>query len=113
MIRSRVIAKGILMASKIDLNQVYVLSEDVVVREIEGELIIVPIAAGIGDMEDELYTMNETGKLILSKIDGEQSLADIVEDLALEYDASLSEIERDVLGLVNELAKRKMIKLVE
>ena len=36
-------------------------SEDVVAREIEGEFIIVPLAAGIGDMEDELYSLNESG----------------------------------------------------
>ena len=100
------------MASKINLNQVYVVSEDVVVREIEGELIIVPIAAGIGDMEAELYTMNETGKLILSMIDGEQSLAGIVKDLSKEYDVPLAEIKRDVLGFVTELAKRKMLIMV-
>ena len=40
---------------------VYAPSEDIVAREIEGEIIIVPLVAGIGDMEDELYTLNETG----------------------------------------------------
>jgi len=100
------------MASKINLNQVYVVSEDVVVREIEGELIIVPIAAGIGDMEAELYTTNEIGKIILYKFDGKQSLADIAEDLSVEFAAPLAEIERDVLGFVTELAKRKMLIMV-
>ena len=33
-------------------------------REIEGELIIVPLVAGIGDADDELFTLNETGKAI-------------------------------------------------
>ena len=42
----------------------YVPSEDIVAREIEGELIIVPLAAGIGDMEDELFSLNETGREI-------------------------------------------------
>ena len=52
------------MDSKNPLDIIYVPSEDVVAREIEGEMIIVPIASGIGDMEDELYTLNETGKAI-------------------------------------------------
>ena len=47
-----------------DLEKIYSPSEDIVAREIEGELIIVPLVAGIGDMEDELFTMNDTGKAI-------------------------------------------------
>ena len=27
-----------------------------------GGIIIVPLVAGIGDMEDELFTLNDTGK---------------------------------------------------
>jgi hypothetical protein len=30
-------------------------SDEIVAREIEGELIIVPLTAGIGNLEDELY----------------------------------------------------------
>ena len=52
------------MEAKVDLDAIYAPSEDIVAREIEGELIIVPLVSGIGDMEDELYTMNETGRAI-------------------------------------------------
>ena len=47
---------------------VYKPSDDVVAREIEGEIIIVPLVAGIGDIEDELFTLNETGKAIWDKL---------------------------------------------
>ena len=97
------------MISEITPEQVYTISEDVVVREIEGELIIVPIASGIGDMENELYTMNETGRAILQKLDGKRTLAQIAQDLTEDYETQLAEIERDVLGLVNELVKRRML----
>ena len=97
------------MTSGITLEQVYAISEDVVVREIEDELIIVPIATGIGDMEDELYTMNETGKAILLKIDGEKSLAHISQELSQTYDAPIDQNQEDVLGLVGELIKRRML----
>jgi len=90
-------------------DAVYVPSEDVVAREIEGELIIVPLAAGIGDMEDELYTLNETGKDIWARLDGRASLQGIAKALAMEYDASAGEIERDVVGLVEELLKRRIV----
>jgi hypothetical protein len=58
------------MTDKIDLGKVYRPSEDVVVREIEGEVVIVPLTSGIGDLEDELFTLNETGRAIWSRIDG-------------------------------------------
>jgi hypothetical protein len=92
----------------IRLETIYVPSDDVVAREIEGEMIIVPLVAGIGDMEDELFTVNETGKAIWNRLDG-RSLGQVVADLAEEYDAQAGEIERDVLGLVEELVRRRML----
>jgi len=91
------------------LDGVYIPSDDIVAREIEGELIIVPLVSGIGDMEDELYTMNETGKIIWDKLNGKQSLKEIVRRLSPKYESTESEIEKDVIGLVNELLKRKLI----
>ena len=87
-------------------------SEDVVAREIEGELILVPIASGIGDMEDELYTMNSTGREIWRRLDGVRSLRQIAADLSAEYVAPAADIERDVLGLAGELIRRKMLVVV-
>jgi hypothetical protein len=97
------------MTDKLTLDMVYASSEDVVAREIEGELIIVPLVAGIGDMEDELYTLNDTGKAIWDKLDGTRTLAQIATELADEYAAPINEIERDVLGLTTELAQRKIL----
>jgi hypothetical protein len=93
----------------VNLDQVYTVSDDVVAREIEGEIIIVPLVAGIGDLEDELFTLNETGKAIWDKLDGQRSLNDISAALAAEYQAAPSEIEADVLGLVAELVRRRML----
>lgn len=84
-------------------------SEDVVAREIEGELIIVPIAAGIGDAEDDLYALNETGKAIWARLDGKRTLRNVSTELAAEFNAPPGEIEKDVLGLAAELTRRKML----
>lgn len=94
--------------AKVYLDAAYVPSEDVVAREIEGERIIVPLAAGIGDMEDELFTLNETGKAIWDRLDG-KSLKDVVEELCAKFEAPIGEIERDVRGLVAERLKRRML----
>ena len=97
------------MSKKISLEVAYVPSEDVVARVIEGELILVPLAAGMGDMEDELYTLNETGKAVWDLLDGQKTLKDVVLKLSVEFEASVGEIEKDVLGLVTELYKRRML----
>jgi hypothetical protein len=97
------------METKIDLDVSYIPSEDIVAREIEGELIIIPLVSGIGNIEDELFTMNETGRAIWEKLDGKRSLKDVVEKLSAEFEAPEGQIKKDVIGLVEELLKRKMV----
>ena len=91
------------------LSTVCVSSEDVVAREIESEIVIVPLTAGIGNMEDELYTFNPTGRAIWKKLDGQRTLKDVAELLGKEFDPPLSEIERDVLGFASELLRRRIL----
>ena len=93
----------------IQLDVFYAPSDDVVAREIEGELIIVPLVAGIGDLEDELFTLNETGKAIWDQLDGKRNLGEVITSLAQTYEALPGEIEADVLGLVEELVRRRML----
>jgi len=88
------------------LDQVYRPSEDIVVREIEGELIIVPLTDNIGDLEEDLYTFNATGRAIWDRLDGAQSLRAVASDLADDYEAPVGDIERDALGLLSELLAR-------
>ena len=75
------------MTGKIDLGRIYAPSDDVVVREIEGEIVIVPLTSGIGDLEDECFTFDEWGRAVWSKIDGSRPLATVVQELLDDYDA--------------------------
>lgn len=97
------------MTDRIDLDRAYRPSEDVVVRVIEGEIVIVPLASGIGDIEDELFTLNETGRAIWAKLDGTRPLAAVVRELIAEYDAPEDVAREDVVGLAQELLDRRMI----
>ena len=97
------------MDNSISPSSIFSPSEDVVSREIEGELIIVPIASGIGDLEDELYTLNETGRAIWERLDGKRTLGEVAADLAAHYAGPVDQITNDVLGLAQELARRKII----
>jgi len=97
------------MPHEVTLDGVYAPSENVVFREIEGEPIIVPLTSGIGDIEDALFTMNETGKVIWSKLDGKRSLNDIVEALSMQFDSSPDQLREDVTGFMSELLKRDIV----
>jgi len=97
------------MKSEVNIDAIYVPSDDVVAREIEGETIIVPLTAGIGDMEDELYTLNETGKAIWDRLNEQKHLKDVVQELANGFEAPIVEIEKDVIGFVVELLKRGIL----
>ncbi|RQW11782.1 PqqD family protein [candidate division KSB1 bacterium] len=97
------------MEQSISLNDVLSISEDVVARTVEGEFLIIPIASGVGDMEDELYSLNECGKAIWDKLDGKKSLAQVKADLMLEYEVTPADIENDVLSFAAELFKRNIL----
>ena len=97
---------------KISLDGLYRPSEDIVARTIEGELIIVPLVSGIGDLEDELYTLNKTGKAIWDRLDGKKTLRDVLEELMSEFEASEGEIEQDLIGMVTELVRRRILVAV-
>ncbi|WFN33514.1 PqqD family protein [Methanogenium sp. S4BF] len=97
------------MNTEISLNSVIKPSEDVVSRDVMGELIIVPLTSGIGDMEDEIYTMNDTGRAVWDRLDGKASLGEIAKALEAEYDAPPGAIETDVHGIAAELLRRRMV----
>ena len=94
---------------EISSNKVYMQSEDIVAREIMDELIIVPLVTGIGDMDDELFTLNDSGRAIWNQLNGKASLKSIVLALSNEFDSPINEIEKDVFGFVEELVKRRML----
>ncbi len=97
------------MTDKFDLHSVYVPSDNAVVREIEGELIIVPLVSGMADLEDDLFTLNKTGIVIWRRLDGKKNVKEIIEDLSDEFEGSPEEIAEDVIGFLQELQKRKII----
>ena len=97
------------MPEKIHFDAAYAPSEDVVARELEGEIVIIPLVSDIGDIEDELYPLNETGQAVWRRLDGVRPLRQIAHELAAELDAPPETIEQDVLGLLRELASRRMV----
>jgi len=97
------------MEKKVSIEKAYKPSEDVVARQVQGEFIIIPITSGIGDLEDEIFTLNETGRAIWDSMDGEKTLKVIAKDLSSDFESEASDIEKDILGFTQELMKRNML----
>jgi Coenzyme PQQ synthesis protein D (PqqD) len=95
--------------STISREAIYKPSDDLVVREIDGQLIIVPIGTGIGDLEDELYALNDMARVIWTRLDGVRTLGAVIAEITREYAAPAEEIDEDVVGLLDELLKRRMV----
>ncbi len=95
------------MSVDVSMEKIYVPSEDIVAREIEGEVIIVPLVAGIGAMDDELYTLNESGQAIWRLLDGRRNLRKVAAELAEEFEGE--EIAQDVLGFVREMVRWRIL----
>ena len=93
------------------LKSICLPSEEVVARVIEGDMIIVPLVAGMGDAEDELYTLNGIGKAIWQKLDGQKNLGQVAGELAEEFYSPAGEIEKDVLGFALEMIRRGILTL--
>lgn len=97
------------MKTKADLKKIYQISDNVVARDLQGEFVIIPVTSGMGDAEDDIFSLNETGRAIWEKLDGKVSLKKVAEHLAREFNATQGKLEKDCLGLVEELLKRKML----
>ena len=77
----------------------YLQSEDVVAREIAGEMLLVPIRNNLGDLES-IYTLNETGAFLWSRMDGTHTLAEICAAMQAEFEVGEEEAWVDLLEFV-------------
>ncbi|MDO8748852.1 MAG: PqqD family protein [Candidatus Omnitrophota bacterium] len=97
------------MEKKLVLESIFAPSEDVVAREIQGEFLIIPITSGIAESDEEIFTLNETARVVWNNLDGKRTLRALIDKLSVEFDSPAAEIENEVCGFTEELLKRKML----
>jgi hypothetical protein len=93
----------------IELGQIYRRNDNFVFRRIEGETILVPIRANVGDL-DCIYSLNSVGALVWEHLDGSQDLDAIKNRITAEYDVCDNDVQADLLSFINEM---KTIAAVE
>ncbi len=94
---------------EIKLNAVYLPSDKIVARDIEGEILIIPIGAGLADLNDEMFSLNGTGVAIWKKLHPTNNVETICNDLVTDFDASFDQIKDDVTGFLRMLLAKQII----
>ena len=95
----------------IQLSQRYQKDPQIVSRTIAGESILVPIRPNADDLES-IYTLNETGALVWSLLDGKHTLAEIRDALVSDFEIEAEEAQQDLIELIQDLVSiRAVVKI--
>ena len=86
----------------IRLETVFRQKQDIVVRNIGNESVIVPLRNKVAEM-DILYTLNETGAFIWGQVDGRNDVAGIIGLLMNEFSVDEEVAKRDVVELLGQM----------
>jgi Coenzyme PQQ synthesis protein D (PqqD) len=86
------------------LDERYQKHPSMVSRQIAGEVILVPIRKNVGDLES-IYTLNETGAVIWALLDGKRTLAEIRDQMVVEFEVTPEEAAQDLDELIGQMAE--------
>jgi hypothetical protein len=86
----------------------FVRNQEVVSRKIDGELIIVPIRSGVGDL-NSLYTLNPVGSVLWDFMTEGHTVAEMVERVCDEFEVSTSQAQQDIEEFLGSLIEEKLV----
>ena len=89
---------------RIDRGKVFKKNSRILERDVDGAPVL------IDPYRRTLVRLNSTGREIWRLVDGARPVAEVLETLEIEFDVDAKKLKRDVLGLLQELAKREMIR---
>ena len=93
------------------MDHVYKATESVVVREIAGETMLIPITSQLADMQ-KIFTLDEVSALIWSLLDGKHSLQDIVAAVTRDFDVAEEAATADANRFLGELCEVGLVEQV-
>jgi len=83
-------------------------SDDVVTREIEGKVILMPLHKSSKDL-NYIYTLNETASRAWNLFDGKTTLGDVRDSLAEMHDVAVEKVEKELIEFVKDLKSIKAV----
>lgn len=93
------------------LDQQFTRKEDLVLRKVAGETILVPVRSSAAGLES-VYTMNDVGGEIWGLLDG-RSGHDVALEICERYDTDLSNAARDVEAFLTELQDAGLVEAAD
>jgi hypothetical protein len=91
-------------------DEVFVRDEVAVTRRIAGETVIVPVRNDVADL-DSIYTLNETGSFVWDLIDGQRTVARLIDAVVAEFEVSPEVAATDVARLLASLREEGLLRL--
>lgn len=92
-------------------NVRFIRNREVVSRQIEGELIIVPIRHGVGDL-NSLYTLNQVGLVLWDFMQAEHTVPEMMYRVCEEFEVTPAQAQNDICEFLDSLLEEKLIQLV-
>lgn len=87
----------------------FVRNQEVVSRQIDGELIIVPIRRGVGDL-NSLYTLNSVGSILWDYMSEGHTLPEMVSRVCDEFEVTTSQALADIQDFLDSMLEEKLIQ---
>jgi len=84
---------------------------EVVSRQIDGELVIVPIRRGVGDL-NSLYTLNPVGSVLWDFMKESHTILEMVEKVCDEFEVSSAQANQDIEAFLDSLLEEQLIESV-
>jgi hypothetical protein len=92
-------------------NPRFIRNHEVVSRQIEGELVIVPIRRGVGDL-NSLYTLNPVGSVLWDLMSDGCTLTEMVRRICDEFEVSAAQARQDIEQFLDSMMDEKLIQSV-
>ncbi|MCZ8135465.1 MAG: PqqD family protein [Porphyrobacter sp.] len=86
------------------LEQRFQVSDDVIAREVAGEMVLLDLASGV------YFGLDPVGSRIWERLsEGPCSLAELCDAIEAEFDAPRARIEEDILALAAQFIEKNLI----
>jgi hypothetical protein len=89
----------------------FIRNQEVVSRQIEGELIIVPIRRGVGDL-NSLYTLNSVGSILWEYMTEGHTVPEMVSRVCDEFEVTATQAQADIHDFLDSMLQEKLIQPV-
>ena len=91
-----------------NLSTTYRRSEDVVAREIAGEMLLIPVK-GDAVTDQRVFSLNSVGRMLWACLEQPKTLNELVSSVVEQFDVESGQAQDDVDDFLNQLSIRHLV----